>query len=81
MFKTVIAIFFMVQGEPIIMQGWEPRELPNQFECIKEKINLDIYIKMNGKKLNLPTEYHIFCGKDLDEIDEKAEKIIRGVQV
>lgn len=65
---VLLAIIFMVDGTPTIMEGWEPRLFPNMEICEERKEFMELYV---DAIVELPEVGVIFCGTS-DEIQHQV---------
>jgi len=54
--EIFLAIFFIVNGEPTIIDGWAPLAMESMEDCVKGKASVETRIEY------MQTEAVVFCG-------------------
>jgi hypothetical protein len=57
--KVFLVILFAFQGEPAVLEGWEPREQKSAEVCVKHADGLADYLSVEGT--NLPEVIALGC--------------------
>lgn len=66
--QILIAVFFIINGEPTLVEGWYPMQLPSMEVCEEAKILVEQQLEhMTGDSV-------VFCGT-VEEIQSQLDNI------